>query len=259
MKITPAIKGQLTKAINLGNADMKSEVTINNCIDFTFGDKKTPTQRVIDVFNRHMPREQAKHTARKYLASLAVLLVMIAVMTGCATATQSLPAVQQQPIVQPPATQPTTNDLPTPLPRISLVDSAVISTRLSQTCSLAPNVADILLESPHATLVDVVGAANHPKRIILLVGREAAVGDPETQVEALYAQMVMDARTQGVDVVLGAPLGYVPSDPLVRYLAQLGGNHFWDTTGIVPGVETDATPAQCAALTASYTLFNGGV
>lgn len=70
MKLTPAIKGQLTKAIKQGTADMHSEVTIDSCLDFAFGDKKTIRQRVIDVFNKYMPREQAKHAARKYLTTV---------------------------------------------------------------------------------------------------------------------------------------------------------------------------------------------
>lgn len=70
MKLTPAIKGQLTKAVKRGAEDMHSKVTIENCIDFAFGDKKTIRQRVIDVFTKLMPREQAKHAAKRYLASL---------------------------------------------------------------------------------------------------------------------------------------------------------------------------------------------
>lgn len=71
MQITPAIKGQLTKAIKQGEEDSTSEVTIDSCLDFAFGKKKTVRQRVIDVFAKHMPREQAKHSARKYLAKVA--------------------------------------------------------------------------------------------------------------------------------------------------------------------------------------------
>lgn len=46
MTITPVIKGQLTKARNTTN----------------------PKQAVIAVFVKHMPRQQAKHAARKLLA-----------------------------------------------------------------------------------------------------------------------------------------------------------------------------------------------
>lgn len=70
MKLTPAIKGQLTKAVSQGNKDTTSEVTINSCLDFAFGQKKTVKQRITDVFNKHMPREQAKHAAKKYLATV---------------------------------------------------------------------------------------------------------------------------------------------------------------------------------------------
>jgi hypothetical protein len=69
MQLTPAIKGQLTKAIKQGKLDVSSDVNIDNCLDFAFGSKKTVMQRVINVFAKHMPREQAKHQARKYLAA----------------------------------------------------------------------------------------------------------------------------------------------------------------------------------------------
>lgn len=69
MTLTPAIKGQLTKAIKQGQSDMASNVTLENCLDFAFGEKKTIRQRVIDVFAKHMPREQAKHAARAHLAT----------------------------------------------------------------------------------------------------------------------------------------------------------------------------------------------
>lgn len=71
MKLTPAMKGLLTKAIKQGKQDSESDVTLENCLDFAFGNKKTVRQRVIDVFAKHMPREQAKHAARKYLAQIA--------------------------------------------------------------------------------------------------------------------------------------------------------------------------------------------
>lgn len=70
MTLTPAIKGQLTKAIKQGQQDSNSDVTLDNCLDFAFGNKKTVKQRCIDVFTKHMPREQAKHAACKYLATV---------------------------------------------------------------------------------------------------------------------------------------------------------------------------------------------
>jgi len=51
MNITPAIKGQLTKAAKLP----------------TFGQK---FRAVRAVFIRYMPRQQAKHATRKYLSHL---------------------------------------------------------------------------------------------------------------------------------------------------------------------------------------------
>ena len=57
MTLTPAIKGQLTKATNQmrkENAGMR---------DFKLA--------IRGVFLRHMPRQQAKHATRKYLATIA--------------------------------------------------------------------------------------------------------------------------------------------------------------------------------------------
>ena len=50
MKLTPAIKGQLTKAVKA-----------NNGRQWTF-------LQVWSIFLKVMPREQAKHATRKYLA-----------------------------------------------------------------------------------------------------------------------------------------------------------------------------------------------
>lgn len=55
MQLTPAIKGQLTKALKQAN------------------DKSTGNQIVFgtvrNILARQMPKEQAKHAARKYLAT----------------------------------------------------------------------------------------------------------------------------------------------------------------------------------------------
>lgn len=53
MIVTPAIKGQLTKAYK------------------QFGPHPDLFGAVKAIFARHMPREQAKHAARKYCADLA--------------------------------------------------------------------------------------------------------------------------------------------------------------------------------------------
>lgn len=53
MKLTPAIKGQLTKARKL----------IGN-------DRQALTSMVRSIFGHYMPYEQAKHAAKKYLASV---------------------------------------------------------------------------------------------------------------------------------------------------------------------------------------------
>ena len=53
MSLTPSIKGQLTKA---RNASLSPSETFNS---------------IRRIFEKHMPREQAKHASRKYLASLS--------------------------------------------------------------------------------------------------------------------------------------------------------------------------------------------
>lgn len=67
-KMTPAIKGQLTKAIKAYETNM-AEVTVESCIEFAFGAPRSKRQAAISVFERHMPHQQAKHAARKYLAA----------------------------------------------------------------------------------------------------------------------------------------------------------------------------------------------
>lgn len=59
MTITPAIKGQLTKAMN---HTLSTSAYDRTAIRFT-------AMRL--VFSKHMPRQQAKHAARKYLANVA--------------------------------------------------------------------------------------------------------------------------------------------------------------------------------------------
>ena len=55
MKLTPAIKGQLTKAVNSLSADNAS-----------YGHAMFAIRR---IFSRHMPSQQAKHAARNYIAA----------------------------------------------------------------------------------------------------------------------------------------------------------------------------------------------
>ena len=50
MKMTPALKGQLTKAVKAGMDSMQAVF-----------------HNVHAVFHRHMPHEQATHATRKYL------------------------------------------------------------------------------------------------------------------------------------------------------------------------------------------------
>ena len=52
MTMTPALKGQLTKAVKAGT-DVHSQF-----------------HNVHSVFHRHMPHEQATHATRKYLRTL---------------------------------------------------------------------------------------------------------------------------------------------------------------------------------------------
>lgn len=54
-QMTPAIRGQLTRAVN------RSEV------GFDTNQKHAMRREVASVFAKHMPREQAKHMARRYL------------------------------------------------------------------------------------------------------------------------------------------------------------------------------------------------
>jgi|GEM_PF-3006910 len=53
--LTPSIKGQLTKAMNT--------MRDSNACPATFH------ATIIGIFKRHMPRQQAKHATRKYLAA----------------------------------------------------------------------------------------------------------------------------------------------------------------------------------------------
>jgi hypothetical protein len=55
-KLTPAVKGQLTKAVKASKNDQEIYGR-----SFLYGN-------VRQVFERIMPREQAKHAARQYLA-----------------------------------------------------------------------------------------------------------------------------------------------------------------------------------------------
>lgn len=61
MILTPAIKGQLTKAVNsFKSADLA-----------LFNNRVAAFKLVRAIFARHMPKEQAKHATRKYLAQIA--------------------------------------------------------------------------------------------------------------------------------------------------------------------------------------------
>ena len=64
MTITPAIKGQITKAIKSTHAIADNGVTYNR------GGAPAVIAAIRPIFARHMPREQAKHAARKYLATI---------------------------------------------------------------------------------------------------------------------------------------------------------------------------------------------
>lgn len=68
--ITPAIKGQITRAIKTYRANM-ADITVDTCLNFAFGAPRSIRQAVVSVLmdKCDMPREQAKHLARKYLAS----------------------------------------------------------------------------------------------------------------------------------------------------------------------------------------------
>lgn len=56
MTITPAIKGQITKAIK--------------SIPTTHGGSYAKVTAIRPIFAKHMPREQAKHAAKRYLSAL---------------------------------------------------------------------------------------------------------------------------------------------------------------------------------------------
>jgi hypothetical protein len=61
MKLTPAIKGQITKAINT-NAEIRN----GGKLAF-FEARAIALATPIIARSKHVPREQAKHAARKYL------------------------------------------------------------------------------------------------------------------------------------------------------------------------------------------------
>lgn len=64
--LTPAIKGQLTKAVNIDSTF--SYAAHSSRVGYRFA-------RVRVVFERHMPREQAKHAAKRYLRTLQLIIV----------------------------------------------------------------------------------------------------------------------------------------------------------------------------------------
>jgi hypothetical protein len=66
MKLTPAIKGQLTKAMQAAHKEWSTvEYIDNRRLD---GFKALYARR---IFAKHMPREQAKHAAKRYLRTAA--------------------------------------------------------------------------------------------------------------------------------------------------------------------------------------------
>lgn len=69
MKLTPAIKGQLTKAIKnyAGSVPTGGFRTDWGNTEY----RKRLVSVIRSVFLKIMPREQAKHATRKYLATLA--------------------------------------------------------------------------------------------------------------------------------------------------------------------------------------------
>lgn len=69
MTLTPAIKGQITKAVKTYKKNM-AEVTIDSCLNFAFGAPRSERQAISSVFAKHMPRQQAKHATRKYLSTV---------------------------------------------------------------------------------------------------------------------------------------------------------------------------------------------
>lgn len=65
MTLTPAIKGQLTKAVKAATETVAGYTPSDKAARFL------AFKNVCAVFARHMPREQAKHATRKYLAGKA--------------------------------------------------------------------------------------------------------------------------------------------------------------------------------------------
>jgi hypothetical protein len=59
MKMTPAVKGQLTKALKSTHAPQAGNLAYGARFN-----------AIRPIFAKHMPAEQAKHAARKYLASI---------------------------------------------------------------------------------------------------------------------------------------------------------------------------------------------
>jgi hypothetical protein len=59
MKLTPAIKGQLTKIVKAASPAEAGDLEA----DYLYSKLRV-------VFLRHMPPEQAKHATRKYLSTL---------------------------------------------------------------------------------------------------------------------------------------------------------------------------------------------
>ena len=67
MKLTPAIKGQLTKAVKAAIETMYFVPQDSNRTSQSFRDERIHKD-VYTIFAKHMPAEQAKHATRKYLA-----------------------------------------------------------------------------------------------------------------------------------------------------------------------------------------------
>jgi len=68
MQLTPTIKGQLTKALNNAREMWNSCEYIDNPRPLLAFQKK----EIARVFLKIMPREQAKHAARRYLRQVGV-------------------------------------------------------------------------------------------------------------------------------------------------------------------------------------------
>ena len=95
--LTPAIKGQLTKAINASIGHTAKDTKLAETYTLFRGEQLRAAKK---VFGSIMPREQAKHAARKYLATGAVALAFVFGLAHSTSAQELTPEIVAKIVAQ---------------------------------------------------------------------------------------------------------------------------------------------------------------